>query len=30
MLENSFKLKSDKALNGKDALALVNKRILEN
>jgi hypothetical protein len=30
MLENSFKLKSDKALNGKDAIALVNKRMQEN
>ena len=30
MLENSFKLKTDKALNGKDAIALVNKRMQEN
>ena len=30
MLENSFKIKSDKALNGKEALNLVNRRIQEN
>jgi hypothetical protein len=30
MLEQSFKLKSDKALNGKDAFELITKRMQEN
>ncbi len=30
MLEQSFQLKSDKALNGKDAFELITKRMQEN